>query len=435
MLIVYRLFIALLGLSPLLLITDGRLIDGILAGYTALLMAVIASAIRPGEASFVIRLIRPVAVIALLPAIWLLIQAIPLPATSLQHPIWVSARSALDTSLAGSVSVSPGSTLVALSRYLSAFGLFFVAVAATIDRQRAEMVLFMLAGISTLLAVVLIVHDLGGLLFLGEISSTGPRAAISAAATLGTVLTTAIAVYALERYETRSSRGEFGFAAFFVTVASSAGAFTVCWIAIALFTSSAAVFAAATGVGTFALIVGFRRLGLGPNMGYVLVAIAVAVPLSLIARDLLAAPLDITLRFDTMEAQPTLAMAQRLISDTGFAGSGAGTFADLLPIYQDAANTQALTNAPTTAAGLLIELGRPALWIVVIATLAAIIWLIRGALQRGRDSFFAAAGASAGVVLLVQMFCDASLLSNTIIIMAAALSGLAVAQSVSRSAR
>ena len=301
------------------------------------------------------RLVRPIAAIAVLPAIWLLVQAIPLPVASLQHPIWVSARSALDTSLAGSVSVSPGSTLVALSRYLSAFGLFFVALTATIDRQRAEMVLFMLAGISTLLAVVLIVHDLGGFLFLGELSEHRPARCNHRRRDARHRSHNGHRRLRAGALRDAQQRGEFGFAAFIVTVASSAGAFMVCWIAIALFTSGAAIFAAATGVGTFALIVGFRRLGLGPNMGYVLVAIGLAVPLSLIARDLLAASPDITLRFDAAEAQPTLAMAQRVISDTGFAGSGGGTFRDLLPIYQDAVNAIALTSAPTTAAGLLIE--------------------------------------------------------------------------------
>jgi hypothetical protein len=433
MLFAYRLFILLLGFSPLFLVDDSLLIHGLLAGYTALLIAIIAWTIRPGEAGFVVSLMRPVAAFAAVPAIWILVQAAPTPMVSLQHPIWASAQAALP--MLGSISVSPGATLVALARYFSAFGLFFIATAVTIDRQRAELVLFMLAGISALLAVLLIVHDLGGFVFLGELSSVGRRAGLTSAATLGTVLTAAMTVYALERYETRRNRGDFGFASFVTIVASSLGAFAVCWIAIAFFTSNAAIFAAATGVGTFVLIVGFRRLGLGPRLGYVLAVIAVAVPLSLIAHDLLGGERDIALRFDMTETQPSLATAQRIIADTGWLGSGAGTFTALLPIYQDTPDAVSRPSAPTTASALVIELGRPALWIVVIAALAAIAWLIRGALQRGRDSFFAATGASAGVVLLVEAFCDASLLASTTIIIAAAILGLALSQSVSRSSR
>lgn len=433
MLIAYRLFILVLGLSPLFLVDDRLLIHGLLAGYTALLIAIIAWTIRPGEAGFVVSLMRPAAAFAAVPAIWILVQAAPLPVLSLQHPIWTSAQAALP--VLGSISISPGATLVALARYFSAFGLFFIATAVTVDRQRAELVLFMLAGISALLAVLLIVHDLGGFVFLGEISSVGRRAGITAAATLGTVLTAATAICAVERYETRRSRGDFGFVPFVTIIASSLGAFAVCWIAVALFTSTAAIFAAATGIGTFVLIVGFRRLGFGPRLGYVLAVIAVAVPLSLIAHDFLGSERDIALRFDRTEAPPSIATAQRIISDTGWLGSGGGTFTALLPIYQDTPNAPALSSAPTTAAAIAIELGRPALWIVVIAALAAIAWLIRGALKRGRDSFFPAAGASAGVVLLSEAFCDASLLASTTMIMAAALFGLALSQSVSRSAR
>lgn len=429
--IAYRLFILVVGLSPLFLVDDNLLSHGLLAGYTALLIAIIASTIRPGEAGFVVSLMRPVATIAAVPAAWILVQAAPLPVPSLQHPIWASAQAALP--VLGSISISPGATLVALARYFSAFGLFFVAAVVTVDRQRAELVLFVLAGVCALLAVLLIVHDLGGFVFLGEISSVGCRAAITAAATLGTVLTAAAAVYAIERFETRRSRGEFGFIPFVSIISSSLGAFAVCWIAIVLFTSNAAIFAAATGVLTFALIVGFRRLGLGPRLGYVVAIIAVAVPLSLIARDLLGSERDIALRFDMTEAPPSLAAARRIIADTGLLGSGAGTFTALLPIYQDTPDSVALPSAPTTAAALVIELGRPALWIAVIAALAAIVWLIRGALQRGRDSFFPATGASAGVVLLVEAFCDASLLASTTIVIAAALLGLALSQSVSRS--
>src|ERR1700742_779889 len=246
--IAFRLFILVLGLSPLFLVDDNLLIHGLLAGYTALLIAIIAWTIRPGEAGFVVSLMRPVVAFAAVPAVWILIQAAPLPVPSLQHPIWASARAALP--VLGGISISPGATLVALARYFSAFGLFFVAVAVTIDRQRAELVLFMLAGISALLAVLLIVHDLGGFVFLGEISSIGRRAGITAAATLGTVLTAATAVYAIERFETRGSRGEFGFAPFIVIISSSLGAFAVCWMALVLFTSRAAIFAAPTGVLT-----------------------------------------------------------------------------------------------------------------------------------------------------------------------------------------
>lgn len=435
MLSAFRLLVLLIGLSPLFLATDSLLIHGIIGAYVALMVFIVAWSIRPGEAAFLSGLIRPAVLFAIVPAAWIVIQALPLPISGLQHPIWISAQAALGKPVLGSISISPGATLLGLARYFSVCGLFFVAAAVSIDRLRAEAVLFWLAGVTTLMALLLIVHDLGGFLFLGEISSIGPRASITAAASLGTVLTGATVIYAIERYETRRSRADFGHRLFIVIVATAIGAFAVCWIAIVFFTSSSAVFAALSGVGAFALIVGFRRLGLGSRMGLLLAAVAIAVPGSLIARDLLAKTSDLTLRFDTAASKPLIELTQRIITDTNWLGSGAGTFAALLPIYQDTIDAISAPVAPTVAAGLLIELGRPALWIIVIAALAAITWLLSGALQRGRDSFFAAAGASCGVVLLIEAFFDASLSGSVIIVIATTVLGLALSQSVSRTSR
>jgi hypothetical protein len=170
-------------------------------------------------------------------------------------------------------------------------------------------------------------------------------------------------------------------------------------------------------------------------MGFVLAGVAVAVPLSIIAQDLFIKAPDLSIRFVTDAPKSLVELTQRIITDTNWAGSGAGAFAALLPIYQDAINPIGASVAPTTAAGFLIEVGRPAMWVAVIAALAAIAWLTHGALQRGRDSFFTAAGASCAVVLTLEAFFDASLSGSATLVIAMAALGLALAQSVSRTAR
>lgn len=431
----FRLFIVMLGLSPLFLVSDSLLARGFLTAYLALLVFIVALTIRPGEATFLSGIIRPAAIAAIVPAAWILIQALPLPIQSLQHPIWMSAQTALGKSLWGSISISPGAALVSFARYLTACGLFLVAAAVSVDRQRAETVLFWLAGITTALATLRIIHDLGGFLFLGEISSIGRRAAVTSGAVLGTVLTAALAVFAIERRETRHSRADFSFSNFVITLASAISGLVICWLAILFFMPKAAMFAAVTGIGTFVLIIGFRRLGLGPHMGFVLAAVAVVVPLSLIAHDLLASTPDLTLRFDAEEARSAINLTQRVIADTNWQGAGAGTFGALLSIYRDTPNATNLPVAPTTAAEILVDLGRPALWLITIAGLAGIIWLIHGALARGRDSFYAAAGASCLVTMLIEAYFDASLLTSTTLVLATAVFGLALTQSVSRTSR
>lgn len=436
MTLAFRLLILLIVLSPLFLANDSLLVHGILTGYVAIVVLIVARAIRPGEAAFLITLIRPIALLSLIPAAWFILQCIPMPFDGLRHPIWASAETALGRPLWGSIGISPGDTLLALTRYLSACGLFFVATAVSIDRLRAEMILLCLTCVTSLLAVLLIGHNLGGFVFLGEVSSIGTRAAVTAAIVLGAVLSCASIVYAIERFETRGGRAEFNRSQFGIVIAMAIVALIVNILAMALFTSPPASFATLSGVGTFVLIVGFRRIGLGAGMSLVLAALAVAVPLSLIAQDLLTGTRDLSLRFVT-EAPPSLVDdTQRIIMDSSWAGSGAGTFADLLPIYQDTSNPVMASTAPTTMSGWLIELGRPmAMWLAIVAALAVISRLTYGALQRGRDSFFTAAGASCAVALTLEMFFDASLSASTTLVLAMTVFGVAVAQSVSRTAR
>ncbi len=435
MTLAFRLLILLIGLSPLFLITDSLIIHGLLTAYVAVMVLTVGLSIRPGEAGFLSGIIRPAAILALIPAIWIIIQCLPMPFNGVRHPIWISAEAALGRPLWGYISINPGDTLLALARYFSACGLFFVATAVSIDRQRAEVMLWSLSAVTASLALLLTVHNLGGFVFLGEISSTGTRAAITTAAMLGAVFSCATLIYAIERFETRRTRADFSRTFFTMTIVLAIVSIIVTFSTVLLFTSKPAVFAAISGVGTFVLLIGFRRIGLGAKMGFVLAAIAIAVPLSIIARDLFVSSPDLSLRFLTSAPSSTIALVQRMIADSSWAGSGAGTYAALLPIYHDTANPVTASVAPTTMAGLLIELGRPAMWFSIVAALAIFAWLTRGALQRGRDSFYTAAGASCAIVLTLETFFDASLSTSTTIVIAMTTLGLAVSQSVSRTAR
>ena len=94
-----------------------------------------------------------------------------------------------------------------------------------------------------------------------------------------------------------------------------------------------------------------------------------------------------------------------------------------------------VTTASTAAAKIAIELGRPVLWTVVAAILLAAAVMLRGALRRGRDSFYPALGAGCLVALLIRGFADASIFAQAVSIIAAATVGLALAQSSGRTTR
>jgi multidrug transporter EmrE-like cation transporter len=100
--------LALLIIStPVTLIVDGPMVHGLVTAAAATSVASIALQFRPGEAQFLSLLIRPVAIIAAFPALWMLFQVLPLNSVGLANPIWESAATALGHSLAGSISRAP----------------------------------------------------------------------------------------------------------------------------------------------------------------------------------------------------------------------------------------------------------------------------------------------------------------------------------------
>jgi ABC-type cobalt transport system substrate-binding protein len=72
-----------------------------------------------------------------------------------------------------------------------------------------------------------------------------------------------------------------------------------------------------------------------------------------------------------------------------------------------------------------------ALFTIAVAV-GLIVILYRGALVRGRDSFYPAAAAACAIIILGQAFCDTSLLYSCVAVVGDAVIGLGLAQSVSR---
>ncbi len=125
-------------------------------------------------------------------------------------------------------------------------------------------------------------------------------------------------------------------------------------------------------------------------------------------------------------------MTHRMISDAAWAGSGAGTSESLRLLYQNPAET---SDAPlaTAAAIVTIELGRIMFWLISVLAIFLFIGLLRGALERGRDSFYAAAGAGCLYAVLLGGFVNAGFLAAPNYLFASAILGMALAQSASRS--
>lgn len=65
--------VLLIVTTPAILVFDGPIIQGLVIAATAVSVALVALRIRPGAANFLSSVIRPVAVVAVIPALWMVI--------------------------------------------------------------------------------------------------------------------------------------------------------------------------------------------------------------------------------------------------------------------------------------------------------------------------------------------------------------------------
>lgn len=422
--------IGLVGFSPALLFFSSPIAAGVLVAYAAMAVAVIGFSIRPGEAAYLTRTMRSLFLCALVPAVWILIQILPLPMSTLVHPIWISAQAALDNSIWGSISIDRGSTLMAFISYAFAASVIFISAAVTIDRSRADDLLFWLTFITTSAALIFVILQLGAGHFLVPIELMMPADSWISLTALGVILNVAASMRAIERYETRRSSQNASFNKFGLTLIAYLAATAFCAVSIIAFAGTPTVFATVFGLVTFGVVVIIRRLGLGPWVNIVFVLTIIVVGLTIVVTNWQSG--DLTISFASHTSQATNQTIQSMLSDTRWMGNGAGSFDALLPIYQTIDSSIAGHYAPTSAATIVIELGRPALYVILLIAVILLVQLLRGALQRGRDSFYPTAGASCIVLLTLEAFCDAALLEKSVTIIASAVIGLALAQSISR---
>ena len=414
--------VALICESPAILLWDGLITRSLVTGAVAAAMMITVRALRPGETKFFASIIRPLVVTAAVLALWMAVQVIPLRA--LAHPIWKSAEVALGHPLIGTISIDPGASVLALSQYLAMIAVAFLSAAVAVDRQRAEWLLFALTGACTLIGLIVLLHvsfssGAGLPLFV-------PAQAIDCAS-IGTIIASAATIRAIERYETRRSSPP----ALLRTFITSSVALVICILAVLLGGARQVLVAVACGCATLVWIRIMRRFAL-PGLTFTVVIVSVTLVAIFLA---MVRPIEggktLLLAFAT-SSSATTAASERMLADTPLAGTGAGTFAALLPIYREINDSPTGPIAATAAAIVAIELGKPMFWLIVFTTVAFIFMLFRASLHRGRDSFYPAMGGACLVTLLVLAFSNAGLLGTAISLITAAALGLAFAQSKSR---
>ncbi|MEY9358233.1 hypothetical protein ABH994_000954 [Bradyrhizobium yuanmingense] len=347
-------------------------------------------------------------------------QLAPLP-LRVAHPIWASAHEVIGGLSLGPITADIGLTVNALLLALAAISLLGVAIVVVRNRGRAELVLFVLSGVTAISALMLDLHRLSPALAVSV-----PHDLTTSLAGLGLMLNLAVMQLAAERAETHHS------------VVRSV-AIGLCGLVGAL-VSAAAIFglsgtnsamAAAFGVVLILLILVIRRLDLSPLAASAL-SVAALIGAAIVLTFLFeknSGP--ILLRLVPEMGTETKAALERMLADTRWFGAGAGTFAAVGRIYQSDAG--AVLTAPSAATSVFAGMGWVGLVAMIAVSLLALVRLFVGALQRGRDSFFPASAAACVLFALVQSFAGPGLLHPAAILCLSVILGLGLSQSVSQS--
>jgi hypothetical protein len=421
----FGLLVILIASSPVLAIGPGWLGPQLLILIVALMLQLLPSA-PEADVQRSLAIFKPLTASALLPALWMLLQIVPVPPGSIGHPIWRSASTALSQPLSGHISIDLGYTLRALFGYLSLASLTFITTVLTRSRERAETLLFGFCAITTFIAIELILlSDFPALKFFSR--STDPLLALAA---FGVILHLAFIVRAIERHETRSSsrssRNHIG-----MMLAGVTGAI-ICLIALVLSATSDTLIAVGFGLVVPCLVVSIRRLNLRRWTAATVCASVLVACLGVVALRFAAnpsvSPLFRFVKFDSADAS---AAALRMMSGSNWFGAGVGNYQALAAIYRDATGAPGQT-AINTVLSVILEWGYIGLLLVVVLLLQLIAMMFRGALSRGRDSFYAASADGCLVTAFCQALCDASFTDLAVQMMTAIIVGLGLSQSIGR---
>jgi hypothetical protein len=428
----FYLLVLVICATPALLIIDSPIDQGVIPAVLAMALAFAARTIRPGQADRFFALARPVAIVAAVPAVWILVQMLPLEIAGISNPIWDSASAGIGHAIRGGISIDPGFTLLSLSDYFTMVAVLFLSMIACLDRQRAQWVLFALTTATALTALILIGDKLAGVNFLSATSNTIPRIGALDSAALGLILSSASAIGVFDRYESQRSTGKSSIATFAMAFVFCVVAFAACTLAISLHPTGYLIVAAVSGLATLAAVVLIRRLGLGPWGRSAIGSAAIVVAISVVAMQPASQITALTLPLVPQVSVSSSSIIERILAASPWTGTGAGTFATLIPIYRDPDDVIAEYSAPNVATKIAVEAGRPAVWAALFIAIAAAAVLFRGALRRRRDSFYSAAGAGCMITLVLLSFTDAGMLQTPTTMVASAVLGLAFGQRLSR---
>jgi hypothetical protein len=430
LLLASSLLIALLAMMPLLSIANGALAQH--ATYFVAAGLLLATALTSEtEIAAAAKVLRRFSLAILFPLLWMMMQSIPLPFASIANPIWPTAAIALnDPSLQGHISIDPGSTLRSLIWCLTVLSVAVSTLIIAKDRRRAEAILIALSASATFVSLEILVGRSDAMAaIMPAIGRAG--SGLTTVALLAVLSNGAIIEMAIER-QLNQTNFDFSFSGPFLPKLF-AGIFGIAISLAAIGTQeNASLFMLVIlGLAVMAFVAIFRRIGFRPWPSAILIAVLIGTVSAGSLQLLQRSPASGLLGVVPASEGAATAIAQRALSDSSWAGSGVGTFERLTKIYGDF-GVGDFIGPPSTAVSVAIEWGRPAVLILAALAIQLFFFSFRGAIGRGRDSFFASATAASVLVVLCESFLDASLLTPAIQVILGITIGLGVSQATGR---
>lgn len=429
--IAFYLLAALLAATPILAIADGTFATHAVAIAAATMLT--AAALEPrAEVATTARLVRPFSLAIVFPILWMVIQIIPLPFASLVNPIWSTTAIALnEASLTGRISLDPGATFGSLIWYLTILSLMASTIIITKDRYRAQTILLVLSVVTTFMSIEVLIGQFDAFAGMVPSAGTGAAATFAAAAALAALTNGAVIIMVIERgLMQANTNGLFSLPLLFRLVLGLSGV-AISFAAMSILMQVSLSAATGLGLAVILFIAVTRRLGFRPWPSATMIATLIALALAIALPRFQPGPSAGLLRFVASAASDSLVLTQRALSDSPWVGSGVGTFELLSRIYQDF-GVKPVPVAPSTAASIALEWGQPALIVLVGIAFQLFFFTLRGAVRRGRDSFFSSAAAAAIVVMLCEGLFDSSLLDPAVQIIVTVMIGLGISQSTGR---
>jgi hypothetical protein len=382
--------------TPLFAISDQAFVRDVSLVLSAIVLGLAASDASE-KLSFVLQRMKIFWLAAIVVMAWLAFQLVPLP-TSLANPLWSAASLALDEqSGAAHVTIDPTATLGSLITYLSLVSLVMSAAIVGRDRSHARALMVALSFACTGVAILLLLDQFDPAI--GLPAPDDMRGRIMAAIAVMAVLANgSLLIMVAGKDEGIGPSTRLSLAALaFIGIAIS-------FLALKTAASLASTLAALGGLTIQAFIPLVRRLKLRSWQAFILFLTLAAITICLVDLKYLS------LSDLAAQASPEDRLdVQRALSDAPGLGTGAGTFAYVMPMYRGF-GLPPLIIAPTTAIAMSIEWGSYAFWALTAFAVMLCLALFWGALRRGHDAYLPSFAAAVVLVTLNQAFRDPSLL-------------------------